>query len=236
MPSDTRRAPVSWQAIQADVLRRIEAGEWPPGAPIPNEVDLAAEFGCARTTVSRALRELAATGLLERRRKAGTRVALHPPGKATFEIPIIQHEVETRGCVYGYGLIAREMALATLHVRSRMALDPDASLLRLRALHLANGAPYMHEDRWVSPRAVPEILDVDLGRVSANAWLVQNVPFTQGTLTLCAKPAEADLAQALGCAPGAAIFTMERVTWLGRTAITFVVQSYAPGHRVTTTI
>ena len=45
---------------------------------IPGEEALAREFGCARATVNRALRDLAEAGVLERRRKAGTRVALQP--------------------------------------------------------------------------------------------------------------------------------------------------------------
>ena len=71
-------APVltSWQAVADEVLARIRRRDWAPGDLIPNEVDLAGEMGCARTTVNRALRHLAEAGYLERRRKAGTRVAL----------------------------------------------------------------------------------------------------------------------------------------------------------------
>jgi GntR family transcriptional regulator, histidine utilization repressor len=47
-------------------------------------------LGCARATVNRALRDLAEAGLLERRRKGGTRVPLTPVRKATFEIAIIR--------------------------------------------------------------------------------------------------------------------------------------------------
>ena len=129
-------SPASWQAIQAEVLQRIRNRQWPPGELIPNEADLAEEFGCARATVNRALRELAEAGYLDRRRKAGTRVALNPVRKATLEIPVIHHEVEARGGVYGYALISREMAPAPLQIRSRMGLPAGAALLHARALHL----------------------------------------------------------------------------------------------------
>ncbi|MCY0152430.1 GntR family transcriptional regulator [Hoeflea alexandrii] len=56
--------------MQAEVLRRINAREWKPGDFIPNESELSVEFGCARATVNRALRGLAESGLLDRRRKA----------------------------------------------------------------------------------------------------------------------------------------------------------------------
>jgi GntR family histidine utilization transcriptional repressor len=86
-----------WEDIRAEVLRRIRVRDWPPGGLIPTEETLAQEFGCARATVNRALRELAGAGVLERRRKAGTRVALLPVRKATLEIPVIRQEIEARG-------------------------------------------------------------------------------------------------------------------------------------------
>lgn len=234
MQSDADRAPITWQAIRAEVLRRIQARDWPPGAQIPNEADLARDFGCARSTVSRALREIAATGLLERRRKAGTRVALNPARRATLDIPVLRDEVAARGGSYGYALIARSLGAGPPEICARMGLPPGARLLHLRALHLSDGAPYVFEDRWVNPDAAPGILSVDLAQTSANAWLVQNMPYTGGSLTLSAQSAGGELAGLLNCAPGAAIFTMERITRVGDIPITLVVQSHAPGHRVTT--
>ena len=52
----------TWQSVQKEVLRRIHAREWKPGDLIPNEAELAKEFGCARPTVNRALRTLAEGG------------------------------------------------------------------------------------------------------------------------------------------------------------------------------
>lgn len=236
MRSDPPNTPTSWQGIRDEALRRIQSREWPAGAPIPNEAELATQFGCARSTVNRALRELAAIGLIERRRKAGSRVARHPLRKATFEIPIIRHEVESRGGRYDYTLIARNLGPAPVAASSRMRLPAGTDMLHMQALHLSDGRPYMHENRWVNPVAAPGILDIDLTRISANAWLVQNVPYTRGELTLSAAAADGPRAEALGCTTGEAIFCMERITWIGEAPVTLAIQSYAPGHRMTTAI
>ncbi len=235
-PGHPRRSATTWQAIRDDVLARIRSRAWPPGELIPHEADLAAEYGCARSTVNRALREVAATGLIDRRRKAGTRVALNPLRRATLHIPVIRQEIEARGARYDYALISRDHVMAPLAVRSRMGLPPQARLLHVRALHLADGSPHAYEDRWVNPQAVPEIMTVDLAQISANAWLVQNVPYTRGELTLGAASADADCAACLRCAPGAAIFTMERITWIGEAPVTLVTQSHPPGYAITTAI
>lgn len=60
------------QAIAAEVRRRILDREWRQGDRIPDEADLAVEFGAARATVNKALQVLADEGLLDRRRRAGT--------------------------------------------------------------------------------------------------------------------------------------------------------------------
>jgi len=56
------------------LAERISHGVWPVGECIPTEFELASEFQCGRHTVSQAIGRLAHEGLVERRRRAGTRV------------------------------------------------------------------------------------------------------------------------------------------------------------------
>ena len=112
----------NWQSVQDEVLRRINSRLWKPGDLIPNEADLATEFGCARATVNRALQNLADSGLLDRRRKAGTRVALHPVRKATLDIPVIRREIEGKGHAYLYSLISSETVIPPQGIVGRMQL------------------------------------------------------------------------------------------------------------------
>ena len=88
---------VNFRDVKADLLARIMQGEWAPDSLLPNEVDLAETYGCARATVNRAMRELAEEGLIERRRKAGTRVRAVPIRQARFSIPIVRQEIEDQG-------------------------------------------------------------------------------------------------------------------------------------------
>ena len=55
-----------YRDVREEILRRIRVKIWTPGVVMPNETDLAAELGCARATVNRAMRELAEEGVLER--------------------------------------------------------------------------------------------------------------------------------------------------------------------------
>lgn len=226
----------SWQAVRDEVLRRIRAREWPPGARIPHEADLARELGCARTTVNRALRDVADSGLIERRRRAGSRVALHPVRKATLDIPVIRVEVEARGEAHRYTLLSRADEVPPAEMRARLGIGSGARRLHLVGLHLADGRAHALEDRWIDTDAVPEARGADFAQVSPNEWLVLNVPFERGDIAFSASAAEPEAAEALGCAPGTPLFAIDRTTWQGDRALTTVRLLFAPGFRLRTTL
>ncbi len=229
-------SPRTWQSVQDEVLRRIHDREWKPGEFIPNEADLAREFGCARTTVNRALRSLAENGLLDRRRKAGTRVAPRPVAKATLDIVVIRHEVERLGKAYAYGLIDRAHAPPSIAVSSSMSVDQGKKMLRLRALHKADNAPYALEDRWINLAVVPGALNQNFDTVSANEWLLENVPYTRGDIDFSAVSSTDWTSQHLACAKDTALLAMTRVTWDQDRSVTMVQVLFAPGHRLRTSL
>lgn len=230
------RAPMSWQAVRDEVLERIRSRAWPPGARIPDEADLAEELGCARATVNRALRSVADSGLIERRRRAGSRVALTPVRRATLDIPLIRLEVEALGRVHGYAVLHRAPEVPPQAVRERLRLPAGARALHIEGLHTADGAPYAWEDRWIDLDIVPEARDADFNALSPNEWLVRHVPFEAGDIAFAAAAASAREARALGCAAGAPVFVLERRTWRGERAITDVRIVFPPGYRMATTL
>src|SRR5690606_6717613 len=118
---------------------------------------LAEEFSCARATVNRALRELAEEGLLDRRRKAGTRVVRDPVRKARLDIAIIRLEVEGQGMAYRFDLLEGQRAKPPAAIAAAIGLTGRPELLHLRTLHFADDRPFVYEDRWIDPRVVPEI-------------------------------------------------------------------------------
>lgn len=223
----------SWQAVRAEVLRRIRSREWQPGQPIPHEADLARELGCARATVNRALREIADSGLIERRRRAGSRVALHPVRKATLDIPVIRVEVESRGEAYAFSLLKEVEELPPPAIRARFR-GTTGPLLHLVGLHTADGRPHALEDRWIDTSAVPGSSDVDFTRISPNEWLVLSVPFEGGDIAFSAAVATQQDAEALACPPGSPLFVTERATWRGERTLTSVRLLFAPGYRLHT--
>ncbi|MFK7835901.1 MAG: GntR family transcriptional regulator [Sulfitobacter sp.] len=224
----------NWQSVQDEVLRRIHAREWSPGDLIPNEADLAVEFGCARSTVNRALRSLADSGLLDRKRKAGTRVAAEPIAKATLDIAVIRHEVEESGRTYGYQLISREMSVPPVSVSGSMKTKATDALLHVCALHLADDAAYAVEDRWINTDVVPEANGEGFDTLSANEWLMKHAPYTHGDIAFSAVQADKPNADILGVPPQSALFAIDRVTWDNAASVTKVQLLYSPGYKLRT--
>ncbi|MGD3652319.1 GntR family transcriptional regulator, partial [Xanthomonas citri pv. citri] len=94
------KATAPFQQIKTLVRQNVESGDWRPGDRIPSELDLAAQFGVARMTVNRALRELTEEGVLKRIAGVGTFVAEVKPQSNLLMIAHIRDEIRARGHEY----------------------------------------------------------------------------------------------------------------------------------------
>jgi GntR family transcriptional regulator, histidine utilization repressor len=222
---------LGWEEIRAEVLRRIRARDWPPGGMIPGEEALAEEFGVARATVNRALTALAEAGVLERKKRAGTRVASLPVRRARLEIPLIRLDVLARGLAYDFSLLADRSIPGPLPVTTRMGLPEGTRLRYLETLHRADGRPFVFETRWLNPVVLPAS-PPDFATVSANEWLVSHVSLVAGDIAFTAEPASPSEGKVLGIAAGTALLVAERTTIGTAGPVTLVRLAHAPGHRV----
>jgi GntR family histidine utilization transcriptional repressor len=234
LPERRCAVKATYKDVKSDILSKITTGEWEPGNLVPNEVDLAATYGCARATVNRAMRELADDGLIERRRKAGTRVRMTPIRQARFDIPIVRVEIEEKGAEYRYSLVSSSVEPAPDWLRARLNLSNKSKVLRLVCMHYADGDPYQHEDRWINLTSLPQAQKVDFSDVGPNEWLVSTIPFSDVEISFSAGLADQRLTDYLACAKGDPVFTIERSTWWEGQAVTYVRLTYKPGHRLTT--
>ncbi len=213
--------------------QRIAQGEWQPGGTIPSEALLARSYGCSRSTVNRALQELARSGVVLRRRRAGTQVATEPVHAARLEIPLVRREIENMGRSYSYELLSLEVCLPPERVAARLAVPASREILRVRSLHSGDRRPYQLEDRWIDVQVAPDALSQSFTETSPNEWLVKNCPFTQGTLHFSVAAATSGEAGHLHVESGDPIFVVERLTWLNEAAITLARMIHPASHGVT---
>lgn len=230
----TQVSRISWQEVRDQIRAEILNRTYSPGDKLPRDADIADQLGCARSTVQRAMLNLSDAGLVEPKRKGGTHVRLDPVTRATLDIPITRREVERRGSIYGYNLIDQVRSETSREVAGKFELSDPKQMIRVRSLHLADHKPHIFEDRWICIDTVPEILNVDLARESANEWLVRNKPFTRCDLRFYAISADVETAQHLSIEKGSALLVIERTTWIGTAPITLVKAYTAPGYELLT--
>ncbi|MBV9157810.1 MAG: substrate-binding domain-containing protein [Acidobacteriaceae bacterium] len=75
---ETPARPNKYGAIFSELREAIASGKYKPGQRIPSEAQLSRTFGASRLTVGRALNELEAAGIVERRAGSGSYVSKIP--------------------------------------------------------------------------------------------------------------------------------------------------------------
>lgn len=218
-----------YRRILLDIEARIRSGDWAPGFRLPVEHELAATYGCARATVSKAMSALVAAGLIERRKKAGTFVAAPPVHATMLGIPDIGAVVAERGESYAFRLLDRAVAISSPEW-AREAPTLAGKILRLNGVHLAGGRPLAVEHRELSLDAVPEAAGIDFGSLAPGSWLLGHIPWSAARHRVSAVNPDDLTARRLDIRPSQACLQVERWTWHGGRPITFARQIF-PGDR-----
>lgn len=212
----TRAAPNPARRIRADIESKIHSGEWKPGTRIPIEQELAARYSCARATVSKALAELVAAGLVERRRKAGSFVAHPPVHSAVMTVPDLAELITARGEAYRWE--------ARAIVRRKNVGDADT--LQIDGVHFAADEPFALESRMIELAEVPAAAEADFTIEAPGTWLLAHIPWTSARHVVRAIAATRTEAQVLAISSGAACLQLERDTWRGDRPVTHVRQLF----------
>jgi len=216
------------ERIRADFEARILAGELAPGDRLPTEQALMAQYGCARMTVSKALSALAAAGLIDRRKRAGTFVARPRVHSMILDVPDLAAQIRDRGQHYAYLPLERRIRDADAGNAAETQLAGTGRLIQLDGLHLADDIPLAVEYRLVSLAAVPDIADAGPDDAPPGTWLLRHVPWTEAETRISALAASPAVARLLQVAPGTACLCVERRTWRRAEGVTHVHQIF-PG-------
>lgn len=208
--------------IARDIERAILSGKWPPGHRIPTETELTERYDCARMTVNKALSSLVSGGLIERRRKLGTFVAVPRQEAAVLEIRDIKDEIVASGSTYRYQLLSRSLGRAATPDAARLGVSRGAPVVKIKALHFAGDTPFTLEDRLINVGEVPEAAQEPFKTISGGAWLIAHVPWTRAEHRISAAPPRTFESEKLQIATRSACLIVERQTWRFEQAITAV--------------
>ncbi|MFM9927554.1 histidine utilization repressor [Variovorax sp. H27-G14] len=208
--------------VKDHISRKIQDGTWPPGHRLPSEHELVAQFGMARMTVNRALRELVEQGRITRVAGVGSFVAENKPQSTLLQIANIASEIRQRGHDYRCDMIEVERIAASPDVAAWLDLHAGASVFHSVCLHLENGTPVQLEERYVNPQVVPDYLEQDFSTMPPSEYLVRNVPFDQIEHVVDAVLPNQEQADRLAMALTDPCLLLTRRTWTRNTPVTWV--------------
>jgi GntR family transcriptional regulator, histidine utilization repressor len=220
----------AYDQVKEWIRQHIASGEWRPGDVVPSEAALISRFSISRMTANRALRELAAEGLVTRVQGSGTRVAQLHRISSQLVIRDIHEEVLERGHVPTTRVLEAAQVKAGAEVAESLALRKGARVFHTVMIHMENGVPIVYEDRYVNPSAAPRYLEADFMNESPTLHLLRHAPVTEATYSIEACLPTADEAKALDIGPGEPCLVMMRRTVSGPHVASVARQVY-PGSR-----
>jgi GntR family histidine utilization transcriptional repressor len=220
----------AYEQVKSWVRQHIASGQWRPGDGVPSEAALMDRFAVSRMTANRALRELAAEGLVTRVQGSGTRVAELHRISSRLVIRDIHEEVAERGHVHTARVLLAVEEKADADLAAAFALRKGARLFHTVLVHLENGVAIQHEDRWVNPAAAPDYLRTDFTRVSPTLHLLEHAPLTEASYCIEACLPTAQEARELGMKRGEPCLRMKRRTVSGGN-VASVARLLYPGTR-----
>jgi GntR family transcriptional regulator len=165
-----------YQQLADELRRRIETGEFPPGARIPSEHALAERYCLGRPTVRQATEVLVRRRVLERRRGAGTFVRERPPQVDMLSLG------GTLASFEAVGVALRTRVTKKLRLRR----VPDAAdnpfaggeAFSIDRLGSVNRRPVLLERMFFSARAFPALDERPLGSSSLSRTIADRYALT----------------------------------------------------------
>lgn len=156
--------------IRREIEAKIRAGELPPGAKLPTEMDLSAQHGVSRATAQRVLNDLAEAGLAIRRRRHGSFVA-----DVTRQINLLNFvtpAAAAKGAPGRHEVVSARIARAADAVLTLPGAPADTAVVELvrRKLNVRE-EPQSVERHVVLFAAAPDLLNENLEELVSLPYL-----------------------------------------------------------------
>jgi GntR family phosphonate transport system transcriptional regulator len=152
----------SGEAIYSQIAKQLReeiASFFEPGQCLPSENELAQRFGVNRHTVRRAVDELIAEGLLERRHGKGTFVLDGPADYVLGSVTRFTENIESLGKTAGNRILRKLVIPARGGVATRLRLTENEPVVWIESLRLADDRPICVISHFLPQRLFPTLLD-----------------------------------------------------------------------------
>jgi len=227
MAGTQRSGTPVYQKIQNAIRKRIKASKLKPGDPVASERELAREHRVSLMTARHALTGLEREGIVERRRGAGTFVAL--PKIHFNKLMSYAEQMSSRGLNPRSRVLEMKIAEDEPEVCGRLRLPSTSKILKLERLRETDQEPFALETCYLPATEFSGLMRAPLGKISLFATLQQNygVDLAYADEEIDATTADAAAADLLQVPCGSSLLRIRQVIYstTGK-AIMYVVGFY----------
>lgn len=204
-----------YEQIRQLIVAALAAGEWRPGDALPSEAALAERFHASPGTVRRALDELTAAHVVERRQGAGTFVATHTAPRDAYRFLRLVADDGTVG--FKRELVHCRRARASAETARALHLRTSEPVIEVRRLLLRGERPVVLDDLWLPERhfegLTADVINAYPGTLYALFEERYRVHMVRADEKLRAVAASPEAAALLGLAAGAPLLSVDRVAY-----------------------
>jgi GntR family transcriptional regulator len=200
--------------LKDSLAAEIIAGRYRSNQRLPSERELSLRFKVSRMTVRQALLELARDGTIYTRVGKGTFVAEPKIDQQLRALTGFSQDVRSRGGKPTSRVLEARVVAAAPEVAAALRVAPDAEVILLARLRLADGVPLAVESAYLPFAMFPTLLRHNFARESLYDVLESEHKLTltradQSIEAALAAPREIEL---LKLTPPAAVLKMQRLT------------------------
>lgn len=204
-----------YEQIRQLIVAALAAGEWRPGDALPSEAALAQRFGASAGTVRRALDELAAEHLVERRQGSGTFVSTHAAPRQRFRF--LRLVADDDAGSFTRELLGCRRLRATAEVARALGLRTAEPVIEVRRLLHRRDRPVVLDELWLPERHFEglnaEMIEAHPGALYALFEARFGVHMVRAEEKLRAVAASAEVAGLMRVAEGEPLLSVERLAF-----------------------
>ncbi|MBI4805474.1 MAG: GntR family transcriptional regulator [Desulfovibrio sp.] len=145
-----------YQQVKDTLLKRIAAGDWPPGTFLPSEYALAKEYGVSQGTLRKALNELTSEGRVVRYQGKGTAVPTFDADQHLYRFFKIVNKQGRHELPVSQILSAR-VEKASKEVEVFLKLEKGDKVFRLERIRVLEGVAVINERIYMPCACFPGI-------------------------------------------------------------------------------
>jgi GntR family transcriptional regulator len=183
-----------------------------PGARLPSDAELCAEFGVSRMTARNAMQRLADDGLIARKPGRGSFVADPPAHRRANRLMTFTQEMRRAGRVPTSQVLVRVIRPCSAAEAESLGLAPQEPVVHLRRLRQADEEPIALESTVLIDACADAVMTADLANGSLHETLGRaGIVLRRGTSTIGAAAATEEDARLLAVRTGDPLLVERRV-------------------------